>query len=97
FLPGWSPLVYAVAELLAFAGALWLFVRYWRELQESALLLALAPLVFAFRSPANYFAVAPWLALYALLALNHKRATRAAGAHLDVSARMSAGLGARSS
>lgn len=95
FLPGWPPLFYAVAELLAFAGALWLFVRYWRELHESALLLALAPLAFAFRSPANYFAVAPWLALYALLALRHKHATSAASAYADTSARMSAGLAAR--
>ena len=95
FLPGWPPLVYAVAELLAFAGAMWLFVRYWHELRESALLLALAPLVFAFRSPANYFAVAPWLALYALLALHHKRTASKGGAHTGASARLSAELGAR--
>jgi hypothetical protein len=84
-LPGWPPLVYAVAELLAFAGALWLFVRYRRELQESVLLLALAPLIFAFRSPANYFAIAPWLALYALLAIDRNRAARAADARVDTS------------
>ena len=76
FLPGWPPLFYAGAELLAFAGALWLFVRYRGALRESALLLALAPLFFAFRSPANYFAVIPWLALYAMLALARQRAAR---------------------
>lgn len=74
FLPGWPPLFYAGAELLAFAGVLWLFIRYHAALHESALLLALAPFFFAFRSPANYFAVIPWLALYALLTLARQRA-----------------------
>lgn len=76
FLPGWPPVVYAVAELCAFLGALWLFVRYRNVLSESVLVLALAPLVFAYRSPANYFAVLPWLALFAVLSLNR---TRSAG------------------
>lgn len=80
FLPGWPPLFYAGAELLAFAGALWLFIRYHTMLRESALLLALAPLFFAFRSPANYFAVIPWLALYALLTLTRQRAADGAAA-----------------
>lgn len=80
FLPAWPPLFYAGAELLAFAGALWLFIRYHVALHESALLLALAPLVFAFRSPANYFAVIPWLALYALLTLARQRAAAGEGA-----------------
>ncbi len=74
FLPGWPPLFYAGAELLAFAGVLWLFIRYHAALHESALLLALAPFFFAFRSPANYFAVIPWLAHYALLTLARQRA-----------------------
>jgi hypothetical protein len=78
FLPGWPPLFYAGAEALAFAGALWLFIRYHAALHESALLLALAPLFFAFRSPANYFAVIPWLALYALLTLARQRAANGA-------------------
>ncbi len=95
FLPGWPPLFYAVAELLAFAGAIWLFIRYRNELQESALLLALAPFVFAFRSPANYFAVAPWLALYALLVINRRRATPADGVHALVYTPQSAEVSAR--
>jgi uncharacterized membrane protein len=78
FLPGWPPLFYAGAEALAFAGALWLFIRYHAALHESALLLALTPLFFAFRSPANYFAVIPWLALYALLTLARQRAANGA-------------------
>lgn len=78
FLPGWPPVVYAVAELCAYLGALWLFVRYRNVLSESVLLLALAPVVFAYRSPANYFAVLPWLALYAVLSLNRMRS---AGVH----------------
>jgi uncharacterized membrane protein len=96
FLPGWPPLVYAVAELLAFAGAIWLFIRYRNELQESVLLLALAPLLFAFRSPANYFAVAPWLALYALLTLNRRRAAHADGAQALAHTPESANVNARS-
>ncbi len=84
FLPGWPPLVYALAESLAFAGAIWLYVRYRNALGESVLLLALLPLVFAFRSPANYFAVMPWLALYAMLALNRRHATDATPAPASV-------------
>jgi len=80
FLPGWPHLFYAVAELLAFAGALWLYLGYRNELGESVLLLALLPLIFAFRSPANYFAVMPWLALYATLMLARKHAASKAPA-----------------
>lgn len=95
FLPGWPPLFYAVAELLAFGGAIWLFIRYRDTFQESALLLALAPLIVAFRSPANYFAVAPWLALYALLMLNRRRAARGERALALAAAPPSAGVSAR--
>ncbi|MDE3230658.1 MAG: DUF2029 domain-containing protein, partial [Chloroflexota bacterium] len=79
-LPGWPTLFYAVAELIALAGALWLSIRYRKETREAVLLFALIPLIFAFRSPANYFAVAPWLALYATLMLQRQRATVAAPA-----------------
>ncbi|MEO7002999.1 MAG: glycosyltransferase 87 family protein [Ktedonobacterales bacterium] len=65
FLPEWPPVLYAVGELLIFSLAIWVYVRWRAALGESALLLALLPLLFAFRSPANYFAIAPWLALYA--------------------------------
>lgn len=90
FLPGWPPLFYAVAELLAFAGALWLFLRYRNELSESVLLLALLPLAFAFRSPANYFAVMPWLTLYAMLMLDRKRVDSPKQAQAQQQARVSA-------
>jgi hypothetical protein len=93
-LPGWPPLFYAVAESLACVGAIWLFIRYRSELRESVLLLALLPLVVAFRSPANYFAVMPWLTLYAMLMLNRRRVTTAAQpgvpAHIPISPATSA-------
>lgn len=73
-LPGWPPLLYAVAEILALAGAIWLLIRFRNEFRESVLLLALIPLAFAFRSPPNYFAVLPWMALYAMLMLSRKQA-----------------------
>jgi hypothetical protein len=75
FLPGWPHLFYAVAELIAFAGALWLSIRYRKEVGGAVLLLALIPLIFAFRSPANYFAIMPWLALYVMLMRQRKHAT----------------------
>ena len=76
-LPGWPLRAYLVAEALAFVGALWLFARYHGALREAGLLLALLPLAFAFRSPANYFAILPWLALYALLLRQRREATSA--------------------
>jgi len=44
---------------------LWLQIRYRALIGDAVLLLALVPLLFAFRPPPNYFAFAPWLALYA--------------------------------
>jgi hypothetical protein len=57
--------VYAALEALALLTTLWLYAHQHAGLRELALLLALVPLWFAFRSPPNYFAFAPWLAVYA--------------------------------
>ncbi|HLZ24331.1 MAG TPA: glycosyltransferase 87 family protein [Ktedonobacterales bacterium] len=65
-LPFAPPLVYTAVELLAYGVALWGQWRWRDRLGDGVLLLALLPLFFAFRSPANYFAIAPWLALYAV-------------------------------
>jgi uncharacterized membrane protein len=64
-LPFGPPALYTALELLAFAGALWLYGRYRARIGAGVLILALVPLLFAFRSPSNYFAFLPWLALYA--------------------------------
>ncbi|MEO7003000.1 MAG: hypothetical protein ABI068_14385 [Ktedonobacterales bacterium] len=64
-LPWLPPYIFTVMEALALLATLWVFIRWRPKLRESALLLALIPLLFAFRSLPNYFAVAPWLALYA--------------------------------
>src|SRR5579859_7986105 len=65
-LPFAPPLAYTAVELLAYGVALWGQWRWRDRLGDGVLLLALLPLFFAFRSPANYFAIAPWLALYAV-------------------------------
>ncbi len=91
-LGGWLPFlpapVYAIGEALALGCALWAYARWRRWLGETALLLALTPLLFAFRSPANYFAIAPWLALYAVTRLSRSASAPAAGyatkAHANV-------------
>jgi hypothetical protein len=64
-LPYGPPALYSAVELAAFGAMLWLQWRYRSALGASVLVLALVPLLFAFRSPANYFAFIPWLALYA--------------------------------
>jgi hypothetical protein len=64
-LPYGPPWLYAALEVAALAVALWLFARSRARLGDAALILALLPLYFAFRSTANYFSFAPWLALYA--------------------------------
>jgi hypothetical protein len=56
---------YGALAGLALLGALVAYARWHATLREAALLLALLPLYFAFRSQPNYFAIAPWLALYA--------------------------------
>jgi hypothetical protein len=73
FLPGPPKVVFTVLEIAAVGAALWLYARYRERLREAAPLLALVPLFFAFRSPPNYFAVAPWLALFAWLWLQRAR------------------------
>jgi uncharacterized membrane protein len=64
-LPYGSPQLYTVLEACALVGVLYAYARWHDALQECALLLALIPFVFAFRSPPNYFAFAPWLAFFA--------------------------------
>jgi hypothetical protein len=56
---------YALLELVALGVGLWIFNRWRTRIGAGALVLALLPLFFAFRSTPNYFAFAPWLALYA--------------------------------
>lgn len=65
--------VYAALEGLALVGALWIAARWRDRLCDSVLLLALVPLFFAWRSLPNYFALAPWLALYAANLLYARR------------------------
>jgi putative flippase GtrA len=72
--PYGSPAIYAGLEVLALGAVLWLYARWRPRLGESAPLLALVPLFFAFRSAPNYFGFAPWLALYATQALYPRRA-----------------------
>lgn len=74
-LPYFPPLPYTLLEGATLAGLLWAFIRWRPALDQAALLLPLVPLFFAFRSSANYFAVAPWLALYAASALYAARHT----------------------
>jgi hypothetical protein len=64
-LPYIAPRFFTLLELLALVGSLIAAVRWRSHLGDAALLLALVPLLFAFRSLPNYFGVAPWIALYA--------------------------------
>ncbi len=72
FLPPLSKVLFTVLELAAMGGVLWFYTRYRERLREAAPLLALVPFFFAFRSPPNYFAVAPWLALFGWLWLQRE-------------------------
>jgi hypothetical protein len=65
-LPFGPQALYAVLEVGALGTALWIFARARTRIGASGLVLALLPLFFAFRSTPNYFAFAPWLALYAV-------------------------------
>jgi hypothetical protein len=65
-LPYAAPLFYALLELAVMGLALWACARWPQGVKDGALVLALVPLFFAFRSLADYFAFAPWLALYAV-------------------------------
>ncbi len=64
-LPFAAPSAYAIFELIALGACLWAGWRWHHLLGDGLPLLALIPLLFAFRSLPNYFAFAPWLALYA--------------------------------
>jgi hypothetical protein len=79
-LPYGPPELYSVLEVLAFGGLVLLQLRYHRQLGGAVLLLAVIPLFFAFRSPPNYFAFVPWLALYAASSVY---ALRAGGQKFD--------------
>jgi uncharacterized membrane protein len=72
-LPPLPKLAFTGLEMAAISAVLWIYARYHGRLREAALLLALVPFFFAFRSPPNYFAVAPWLALFAWLWLQRER------------------------
>ena len=65
-LPYGPPALYAALEAVALGAEVAIAVRTWPRLGAGLLLLALLPLYFAFRSTPNYFAFAPWLALYAV-------------------------------
>lgn len=86
FLPPLSKVVFTVLEIGAMGAILWLFARYRERLREAAPLLALAPLLFAFRSPPNYFAVAPWLALFAWLWLRREGAEKLSARSIEPAA-----------
>ena len=74
--PSW---LLAALEFAALAGVTLLVWRRAPTLGEAAPLLALIPLFFAGRAFASYFAFAPWMALYAVNALERRRtALRAA-------------------
>jgi hypothetical protein len=64
-LPYVAPRFFSVLEALALLVALYVAARWRTYLGDAVLLLALAPLLFAFRSLPNYFGIAPWIALYA--------------------------------
>jgi hypothetical protein len=57
---------YTALETAALVAMLWLAARRRAALGDALLLLPLVPLLFAFRSLAQYFAFMPWLALYAV-------------------------------
>jgi uncharacterized membrane protein len=75
--------LYAALEGAALVAALILFARHRAQLGDAALLLALVPLFFAFRSLAPYFGFMPWLALYAA-----NRLYAARRAHLPAESRL---------
>lgn len=64
-LPYGPPKLYTLLELSALLGLLIAYARSRTLPRDAALLLPLLPLLLAYRSNANYFAFAPWLALYA--------------------------------
>jgi hypothetical protein len=65
-LPYGSQLLYGLLEVAVLGATLVAAIRWRRHLGAGLLVLALIPLLFAFRSIPSYFAFAPWLALYAV-------------------------------
>ncbi len=65
-LPYGSPVLYGLLEVAVLGATLAAAIRWRRHLGAGVLVLALIPLLFAFRSIPSYFAFAPWLALYAV-------------------------------
>jgi uncharacterized membrane protein len=86
WLPALPKMVFTVLEIVALGGTLWLYARYRGKLRETAPLLALIPFLFAYRSPPNYFALAPWLALFAWFWLRRMRAESLPSSATHVSA-----------
>jgi hypothetical protein len=78
WLPALPKITFAILEFAALGGTLWLYARRHDRLREAAPLLALVPFFFAFRSPPNYFAFAPWFALFAWYWLSRSRASASA-------------------
>lgn len=73
-LPLSQPHVYAALEIIVMLAALAAYWRWWRILEPCALVLPFVPLFFAYRSLPDYFAFAPWLALYAASSIyRHQR------------------------
>jgi hypothetical protein len=64
-LPYIAPRFFTLMELVSIGASLLAAVRWRAYLGDAVLLLALVPLMFAFRSLPNYFGVAPWIGLYA--------------------------------
>ncbi len=79
-LPYGPPLLYTALEVAAFVAMLLIQLRFHRQLGDAVLLLAVVPLFFAFRSPPNYFAFLPWLAVYAASGLYVSRDRHATSA-----------------
>ncbi|HEU0026768.1 MAG TPA: hypothetical protein VFQ25_06590 [Ktedonobacterales bacterium] len=75
-LPPLPKLAFTALEIAAMGAVLWAYARYHGRLREAALILALVPFFVAFRSPPNYFAAAPWLALFTWLWLQRARTAR---------------------
>lgn len=100
-LPYVTPRIFTLLELVALIGSLVAAVRWRAALGDGVLLLALIPLLFAFRSLPNYFGVAPWIALYAAnlayranLAARAVTVRRGSGGHVSQHGRQTH-LGAR--
>ncbi|HZU77842.1 MAG TPA: glycosyltransferase 87 family protein, partial [Dehalococcoidia bacterium] len=81
--PYGGPPLYLALEVLAIGACLWGAWRLRAQLGDAMLILALVPLYFAFRSPTNYFAFAPILALYAANHVCSSRLVRLSNPQLD--------------